>query len=629
MAPAEDAPKEAEASQVVVNKRRRQTQDIAVVGMAGRYPKAKNLGELWDNLAAGRDCVEEIPADRYERRLRHGSFEKYRGGFVDDVDKFDSLFFNISPREAEMLDPQERLFLEVAWEALEDAGYYPEILAQEDESRNIGVFVGAVWAMYQMLGVEEKDAGNKIVPNSFLWSIANRVSYSFNLSGPSLTVDTACSSSLTAIYLACEAIYVGECSAAIVGGVNLDLHQAKFDINQNGGALSADGVCRSFGKCANGYVAGEGVGALFLKPLDQAVRDGDNIYGVIKSAVVNHGGRTSGYTVPNPKAQASVIVSALEKANIDARSIGYIEAHGTGTELGDPVEIAGLSNAFKSYAVENQTCAIGSIKANIGHLEAAAGVVSVSKALLQMKHRRLAPSLHSSELNEFIDFENSPFYVVQGLEEWKTKEVDGVLNPLRAGVSSFGAGGSNAHVILENYEPAENAKVGPAQPNELIFPLSAKGEDQLREAAVRLAKFVQESHEDLTDIAHTLQIGRKSFEHRSAIVAKTKEELLEKLNCFIAGKKADGAATGHVKGAEAFTRLLNRREKEEFIRLLSQGRDPHKIAGLWAEGLLADWQGFQSNGLGKRISLPTYPFADKRHWAYDKSPTRPVIQPAA
>jgi acyl transferase domain-containing protein/tryptophanase len=629
MDPAKDEPKETEASQVVVKRRPRQTRDIAVVGMAGRYPKAKNLGELWDNLAAGRDCIEEIPAERYERRLRHGSFERYRGGFIDDVDKFDSLFFNISPREAEMLDPQERLFLEVAWEAIEDAGYYPEILAQEDELRNIGVFVGAVWAMYQMLGVEEKHAGNKVVPNSFLWSIANRVSYCFNLSGPSLTLDTACSSSLTTIYLACEAIYAGECTAAIVGGVNLDLHQAKFDIDWAGGALSADGVCRSFGKGANGYVAGEGVGALFLKPLDRAVQDGDNIYGVIKSAVVNHGGRTSGYTVPNPKAQTDLILSAFEKAGIEARSVGYIEAHGTGTELGDPIEITGLSNAFKADNVENQTCAIGSIKSNIGHLEAAAGVVSICKALLQMKHRQLVPSLHASDLNEFIDFENSPFYVVQRLEEWKNKEVGGVQLPLRAGVSSFGAGGSNAHIILENYEPTENAKEGPARPNELIFPLSAKNEDQLREVAVRLAKFVREGHEDLADVAHTLRIGRKSFEHRLAVIAKTKEELLEKLNCFIAGKKADDIAAGHAKSAEAFTRLLNRSEKEEFIRMLSQGRDPHKIARLWAEGLLADWQGFQSDGSGKRISLPTYPFADKRHWAYGQSTARPLLQSAA
>src|SRR6266850_1970868 len=625
----ENVPAETQPAETPLNTRPRRTQDVAIVGMAGRYPKAKNLRELWDNLARGRDCIEEISADRYDRRLQHGSIERYRGGFIDNMDKFDSLFFNISPREAEMLDPQERLFLEVAWEAIEDAGYYPEILAQEDASRNIGVFVGAVWAMYQIVGVDERHAGNKIAPNSFLWSIANRASYWMNLSGPSLTVDTACSSSLTAMYLACEAIQAGECSAAIVGGVNLDLHQAKLDINLVGGALSPDGVCRTFGKGANGYVAGEGIGALFLKPLDLAVQDGDHVYGVIKSAVVNHGGRTSGYFVPNPTAQSNVIQSALHKANIGARSIGYIEAHGTGTELGDPIEITGLNNAFSADNVENQTCAIGSIKTNIGHLEAAAGVVSVSKVLLQMKHRQLVPSLHSSELNGFIDFENTPFYVVQRLEDWKAKEVDGVRLPLRAGVSSFGAGGANAHIILESYEPVQQAKEGAAPSTELIFPLSARNEDQLRETAVRLAKFLQENRVDLNDAAFTLQQGRKSFEHRLAIIAKTQEELIEKLTGFIDGKKSEDIVAGHIKLAEGVTRLLNRREKQEFIRLLSQSRDPHKLAGLWAEGLLADWQGFQSHGSVKRISLPTYPFAGKRHWVGDPSAVRRAFQPAS
>lgn len=627
--PAGKVSQEREAGRIIAGSKPFQKRDVAIVGMAGRYPKAKNVTELWENLRQGTDCVEEIPAERYERRLQHGIVERYRGGFIDDVDKFDSLFFNISPREAEMLDPQERLFLEVAWEAIEDAGYYPEILAAEGASRKIGVFVGAVWAMYQIIGVEENDAEKKLTPNSFLWSIANRVSYWMNLSGPSLTVDTACSSSLTTIYLACEAIQAGECSAAIAGGVNLDLHQAKLDINRNGGALSIDGICRSFGKGANGYVAGEGVGALFLKPLDQAVQDGDNIYGVIKSAVVNHGGRTSGYTVPNPKAQTRLILHALEKAGIGARSLGYIEAHGTGTELGDPIEITGLSNAFSADNVENQSCAIGSIKSNVGHLEAAAGVVSVSKVLLQMMHRQLVPSLHSSQLNEFIDFQKSPFYVVQQLQEWKAKEVDGVRLPLRAGVSSFGAGGANAHILLEEYEPIQQASAEPTPARQLIFPLSARNEDQLRETAVRLLKFLERNRVNLSDVAYTLQYGRKSFDHRLAVTAKTKEELLEKLTCFIAGKNREDVARGHVKNAEGITRLLNRKEKEEFIRLLSRGRDPHKLAELWVEGLLADWNGFQPQAPGKRISLPTYPFADKRHWICKKSSTPYSLQHAA
>ncbi len=600
----------------------RRQQDVAIVGMAGRYPKARTLRELWDNLAQGRDCIGEIPADRYEWRVRHGSTAKYRGGFIDDVDKFDSLFFNISPREAEMLDPQERLFLEVAWEAIEDAGYHPDTLALADGSRKVGVFVGAVWAMYQMLGVEEKHAGNFIIPNSFLWSVANRVSYCLNLSGPSLTVDTACSSSLTALYLACEAIYAGRCSSAIVGGVNLDLHQARFDINHTGGALSPDGVCRSFGKGANGYVMGEGIGALYLKPLDRAIQDRDHIYGVIKSAVVNHGGRTSGYTVPNPKAQASLISEALEQANIPASTIGYIEAHGTGTALGDPIEITGLANAFSTDALADESCAIGSIKSNIGHAEAAAGVVSVTKVLLQMKQRQIAPSLHSSELNEFIDFSSSPFYVPQELQEWKEKEVDGVRLPLRAGISSFGAGGANAHIIVEGFEPAPKLVGAQPEAGALIFPLSARSDDQLREAAFRLAEFLRESDDDLGDIAHTLAIGRKSFDHRLAIIAGTKEHLLENLTAFVAAKKSDDVIVGQAQNADGVIRLLNRREKEEFLRILSESGDPRKIASLWADGLLSDWQGYESNGARRKVSLPTYPFADRRHWAFQKTAVR-------
>jgi len=631
--PAESALEPAGSGRAAKNTKPSRRQDVAIVGMAGRYPKAKTPSELWDNLVRGRDCIEEMPADRYERRLQHGSVERYRGGFIDDIDKFDSLFFNISPREAEMLDPQERLFLEAAWEAIEDAGYYPEILAKEDGPRNIGVYVGAVWALYQMLGVEEKHLGNKTAPNSFLWSIANRVSYALNLAGPSLTLDTACSSSLTALYLACEAIQAGECEAAIVGGVNVDLHQARFDINHQGGALSPDGVCRTFGKGANGYVMGEGVGALLLKPLDQAVEDGDHVYGVIKSAVVNHGGRTSGYTVPNPKAQANLISAALGKAGIAASSIGYIEAHGTGTALGDPVEITGLSSAFRADNVENQTCAIGSIKANIGHLEAAAGIVSVSKVLLQMKHRQFVPSLHSAEPNELIDFETSPFYVVQKLEEWKPREVDGVRLPLRAGISSFGAGGSNAHIILEHYEPAQQASEEPAPVRPLIFPLSARSEDSLREAAARLSRFLQRNDQqndvELSDAAYTLQQGRKSFEHRAAIIAATKEELIERLTGLVDGKRNPDVVTGQAKGAEGVMRFLNRRQKQEFIRMVSQDGDLHQIAGMWVEGLLQDWQGHRSDGRGKRISLPTYPFADKRHWVSGPGPVRRVLQPAA
>ncbi|MGD0831529.1 MAG: beta-ketoacyl synthase N-terminal-like domain-containing protein [Terracidiphilus sp.] len=591
-----------------------QVGDIAIVGMAGRYPKAANTRELWRNLVLGMDCVEEIPQSRYELNSQCRFNEKYRGGFIDSVDRFDAQFFKVPENEAEMLDPQERLFLEVAWEALEDGGYYPETLAGDDGARNIGVYVGAVWSMYQMLGFEDSQAVRRIAPNSFHWSIANRVSYWMNLCGPSLTLDTACSSSLTAVCLAVESIRSGECCAAIVGGVNLDLHPAKHEINLAAGILSSDGVCRSFGKGANGYVAGEGVGALLLKPLDKSIRDNDNIYGVIRSAVVNHGGRTAGYTIPNPKAESQLIRSAIEKAGIDARSIGYIEAHGTGTQMGDAIEIAGLEDAFHPYGVDKQSCAIGTVKTNIGHLEAAAGVVGISKVLLQMKHRQLVPSLHANEPNELIDFANSSFYVVQQLSGWEARQVDGILQPLRAGVSCFGAGGTNAHIILDSYERVGRRERAVVKQQELIYPLSARSEEQLRMLALRLADFLEESEVEMRDIAYTLQVGRKSFDHRIAIVASTKEYLREKLMSFASVGDAEGVLKGQAKNERGLTGLLDSKEKEELARILSQRRDPHGLATLWVHGLLADWQARLDQTSARKVSIPTYPFVGKRYW---------------
>ena len=597
---------------------RDESMEIAIVGMAARLPKARNAEELWENLVSGRDCITEIPQSRYARRRNRDALGRYRGGFIDDLDRFDSLFFNISPREAETLDPQERLFLEVSWEALEDAGYYPEAFQSEElGGRQIGVYVGAVWAMYQMVGAEERLAGNRVIANSFLWSIANRVSYFMNFTGPSIAVDTACSASLTAIHLACDAIQRGECAAALVGGVNLDVHQCKQEITVAGGLLSDEGLCRAFGRGASGYVPGEGVGALLLKPLAQAKRDRDNIYAVVKGSAISHGGRNSGYSVPNSKAQCDVITAALKRADIDARSIGYIEAHGTGTELGDPIEISGLNQTFERYEVPLHSVAIGSIKTNIGHLEAAAGIAGVCKTLLQMRHRTLVPSLHSGELNEFIDFAHSPFVVQQQLEPWQPKQVDGVAQPLRAGISSFGAGGSNAHVILEAVEsdaPAEQEHRGLR-----IFPLSARNEEQLRHVAERLKAFVEKDRDSATapsldDIAFTLQVGRKSFDHRVALIAGSREQLLEKLKSFLAGTRDEHILIGHVKNAEGITKLLNRQEKDAFIDLLAKSRDPLKLSQLWIDGLAPDWQGMQAQGRGRRISLPSYPFADKRHW---------------
>ncbi|PEM80838.1 hypothetical protein CN558_29895, partial [Bacillus wiedmannii] len=331
-------------------------QEIAIIGLNGRYPKSVTVDELWDNLRNGTSCISEIPSDRWnlEKYYEPGfpkegkSYSKW-GGFIEGIDKFDPLFFNISPREAEMMDPQERLFLETAWGLLEDAGLTRKSLTKLNYK--VGVFVGVMNGNYVRLG------GN---PVSY-WSIANRVSYYFNLQGPSLAVDTACSSSLTAIHLACESIHRGGCETAIAGGVNLIVHPEHFNVLASVNMLSKSEKCKPFGDEADGFVDGEGVGAILLKRLDKAIEDGDHIYGVIKGSSMNAGGKTSGFTVPNPNAQAELIKETLVKAKINPRTISYVEAHGTGTSLGDPIEIAGLTKAFQNHTEDKQYCAVGSV----------------------------------------------------------------------------------------------------------------------------------------------------------------------------------------------------------------------------------------------------------------------------
>ncbi|WP_281991704.1 beta-ketoacyl synthase N-terminal-like domain-containing protein, partial [Aquimarina aggregata] len=443
------------------------SKDIAIIGLSGRYPKASNINTFWENLKSGKDCITEIPKDRWnadayfdpEKRKKGTSNSKW-GGFIKDVDKFDHSLFNITPREAKSMDPQERIFLENIWETIEDAGYTKSSLRKGTDG-NIGVYVGVMYEEYPLYSLEERQKGNHTVLMGNPSSIANRVSYYFDFNGPSMAIDTMCSSSLTAIHLACDSIKSGSCEMALAGGVNLSIHPNKYIMLSEKGFISSQGKCASFGEGGDGYIPGEGVGSVLLKSLEQAIKDNDQIYGVIKGTEINHGGRTNGFTVPNPKLQASVIKKALSKVDIPANAISYIEAHGTGTSLGDPIEIAGLQRALQRD--KNNSCAIGSVKSNIGHAEAAAGISGVTKVLLQMKHKQLVPSIHSKSLNTNIDFNNSGFRVQQHLEFWKKpivkegndfKEYDRI-----AGVSSFGAGGSNAHLIVEEYDNSPKAPV--------------------------------------------------------------------------------------------------------------------------------------------------------------------------
>ena len=375
----------------------------------------------------------------------------------------------MSPREAQSIDPQERLFIQACWETLEDAGYTSEQLAMQCY-RKVGVFVGITKTGFNLYGSDlwkqnqGTDGGKPrpygphsqpLLPHTSFSSVANRVSYLLNLQGPSMPIDTMCSSSLTALHEAVQHIQRGECEMALSGGVNLYLHPVNYVELCAQEMLSVDGQCRSFGLGGNGFVPGEGVGVVLLKPLSRAIADHDQIYAVVRATGINHGGATNSYTVPNPVAQGELIRATLSKAGINARTISYIEAHGTGTELGDPIEITGLTQAFRKETQETEFCMLGSVKSNIGHLEAAAGIAGVTKIVLQMKHQQVGPSLHAKTLNPYINFAHTPFVVQQELADWKKPLVE--LNeerreyPRRAGISSFGAGGANAHVVLEEY----------------------------------------------------------------------------------------------------------------------------------------------------------------------------------
>ncbi|MCP4130784.1 MAG: SDR family NAD(P)-dependent oxidoreductase [bacterium] len=474
------------------DKRDYKEEDIAIIGLSGRYPGAKNVDEFWENLTKGKDSIIEIPAARWEESAPDGMFCKW-GGFIDDIDVFDPLFFNISPREAEKMDPQERLFLEIAWETIEDAAYTRAALS----NNCVGVFVGVMYSEYQLYGGSSSYA-----------SIANRVSYFFNFNGPSLSLDTMCSSSLTAIHLACRSIQSGECDLALAGGVNLSMHPSKYLFLNEGTFLSSDGRCRSFGEGGDGYVPGEGVGAVLLKPLQTAEKDGDHIYGLIKASGINHGGTTNGYTVPNPNEQANLITGVLRRANINPGTISYIEAHGTGTVLGDPIEIRALSKAFFRYTRERNFCSIGSVKSNIGHLESAAGIASLTKVLLQMKNKKLVPSLHSEIPNPNIDFKESPFYVQHSLVPWEQPRdsigtASETIYPRRAGISAFGAGGANAHILIEEYENKfEDKHIEKAgeKDQSFVIVLSAKNNERLPAYANKILLFLEQLLRQNADI---------------------------------------------------------------------------------------------------------------------------------
>lgn len=526
--------------------------DIAVVGMACRLPGADDYREFWKNLCEGTVSVSEIPADRWDRDAVYGDpGERNRsqskwGGFLADAARFDAGFFGISPREAERMDPQQRFMLELAWQCIEDAGYAPPELA----GRDIGVFIGASIYDYKELqeqrfpeveGHTSTGVYNSIIPN--------RVSYFFNFHGPSMVVDTACSSSLVAIHQAIGAIRAGECEAALAGGVSLLATPTSFISFGKAGMLSATGACNSFDESADGYVRGEGGALILLKPLAQALADEDDIWGVIKGSAVNHGGRARSLTAPNALLQSKVIGAALRQSGVAPSTVGYVETHGTGTPLGDPIEVHGLTRAFQQAArhggdsLGRHTCGLGAVKSNIGHLEAGAGIASVVKVLLALKNETLPCNPQFRKLNPRIDLDDSPFYVLQRTDRWRRQRAaDGSAVPLRAGVSSFGFGGANGHLVIEE-APSHASSVPAAAPGECLLTVSAQSEASLKALARHYANFLQDRPEALADICREAQTTRAHLGRRLSVVAASSAQAFEALRAYA----ADGTLREGVK----------------------------------------------------------------------------------
>jgi acyl transferase domain-containing protein len=493
--------------------------DIAIIAMTGRFPHAPTLDDFWRNLREGFESVvqltdEELLAAGVDAAMLANPNYVKSGVFLENFDLFDNGCFGFTPREAALIDPQQRVFLECAWEVLEAAGYDP---ARYDGA--IGVFAGVSISTYLIHLFAHRSELGTVSTFQLLMSndkdfLPTRVSYKLDLHGPSLTVQTACSTSLVAVHLACQSLLGGESDMALAGGASIPIPQRRGYLYQEGNISSADGHCRAFDAEASGTIGGSGVGVVLLKRLSDALEDGDTIHAVIKGSAVNNDGAVKvGFTAPSVDGQARVIAEALSVAGVNAETVSYVEAHGTGTALGDPIEIAALTKVFGARTQKKNFCGVGSVKTNIGHLDTAAGVAGLIKTVLALKHKALPPSLHFNSPNPKIDFANSPFYVNASLREWENGNA-----PRRAGVSSFGIGGTNAHVVLEEAPPPQQSDR--SRDSQLLL-WSAHSASAIEKMTDNLAEFLQRNTGvNLADVCYTLAVGRKTLDHRRVLVCR-------------------------------------------------------------------------------------------------------------
>ena len=567
-----------------------QHEPIAIIGMSCRFPGGANSPEaFWRLLDSKTDAIAPIPKDRWPLDKYHsadptepGKVISQYGGFIGHLYDFDASFFRVSPREALTLDPQQRLALELSWEALEQAGIAPDSLA----AQSVGVFLGiSSIDHWQQVLARSPDTIDAYLATGNTHSVAaGRISYLLGISGPSLAIDTACSSSLVAVHLACQSLRQQECDMALVGGVNRIITPAASINFSKAKMLSADGRCRTFDASASGFGRAEGGGMVVLKRLSDAQEAGDRISAVILGSAVNHNGRTNGLTAPSTSAQQAAISQALKVSKLDAEAVSYVETHGTGTALGDPIEVAALGQVFGNRE-RARPLTLGALKTNIGHTEAAAGIAGLIKSVLAIQHQQIPANLHLNAPNPNIDWNKLPFELPEETIPWPSPNA-----PHTAGISAFGFNGTNAHLILQANPPLPHS---PTPPLPHLFPLSARTPTALNQLIARHAQHLAANPEiDLSDLCFTASTGRSHFSHRIAILSTSTAELRQILISVLAGR-------GHP----------NCWQSEESAIPDSPGTDGLKAyAQRYVQGELIDWQSLYPSGMRCKLSLPTYPF---------------------
>ncbi|MCH4875290.1 SDR family NAD(P)-dependent oxidoreductase [Pseudomonas sp. TMW22091] len=571
------------------------TVPIAIIGMACRLPGGlNNPQQFWEALLEGRDVIGPMPeARRALRRGGDGDF-RWQAGFLEDIDRFDAGFFRISPKEAEWLDPQQRLLMETSWAALEDAGIAPNSL----RGGKHGVFIGLMGSDYAaLLGQGESEGIEAQFATGSACSVAaGRLAYFLDWQGPALTVDTACSSSLVAVHLACRSLQTGECGMALAGGASVLLDDNRFEAFDRAAMLSPTGRCHSFDERGDGYVRAEGCAALVLKRLVDAQADGDPIVAVIRGSAINQDGSSASLTAPNPKAQQAVIEAALASANVDAPSIAYLEAHGTGTPLGDPIEVQAAMQVLGLNRSQDRPLLIGSVKSSVGHLEAVAGIAGLIKTVLCLQHERIPGQVLFDRPNPHIPWETLAVQVVNQTRVWPQGNK-------RAGVSSFGFSGTNAHVIVEAYSQQPVADIATDLPCAII--LSARTDAQLVSRAQQLSLVLEQQDVELNALAYTLQTGRDAMAVRLAFMARSVVEVRTLLKGWLgAGRLSQGIFKGVASGAGKTAAPL----------VADEGPFSESLLEGWVNGGQVDWHRFYGAVKPRRLNLPTYPFADERFW---------------